>query len=149
MEKSHVVRAWTRKTGAEDFLQSKSKAFALGWKLLNDYQHFVETGRCADTQSELYDFSQFIHNFADRYAGKDDALYQWIAEKGQMIIEVRNQQRSDDKEIPNTHCPLCSTPLTTAKVARDSNGSVRLSAAGRAWCNECATKVDNRNWRSE
>ncbi|NLO88325.1 MAG: hypothetical protein GX090_07230 [Firmicutes bacterium] len=42
MDKTQLVKAWVFSSGAVKQLGSKGKAFALGWKLLNDYLYFSE-----------------------------------------------------------------------------------------------------------
>lgn len=148
MDKTQLVKAWVFSSGAVNQLGSKGKAFALGWKLLNDYLYFSETGCCPVTRARLYDFSQFITNFADHYAGPDDDLYTWIVNNGHTIIEALHKAETEEthEKIPNALCPLCSVPLSADNVARLADGSIRKSAAGRAWCKECAVKIDKNKW---
>jgi hypothetical protein len=40
LDKTKIVKNWVRITGAEFVLGTKGRAFALGWKLLNDYLFF-------------------------------------------------------------------------------------------------------------
>jgi len=146
MDKTQLVKNWVHQSGAEDLFPDKRKAFALGWKLLNDYLTFLETGCCPETKEHLYDFTQFIDIFADLYAGKNDKLYHWIVDNGHTIIDAIQQEENMDEEIPNAHCPLCSVPLTPQNVARSSDGHIRTSTVGRAWCKDCARRVDEKNW---
>lgn len=146
MDKTKIVKNWVRITGAEFVLGTKGRAFALGWKLLNDYLFFLNSGHCPETKAPLYDFTQFIDTFADLAAGTDDDLYHWIVANGHTIIDVLHEEEDQQEDIPNSHCPLCSVPLTPQNVARDPNGHIRTSAVGRAWCTDCARKVQERNW---
>lgn len=147
MDKTHLVKGWVHSSGADNVLPSKGKAFALGWKLLNDYLHFTETGRFAETNREMYDFTEFIDTFADHYAGDDDKLYRWIIKHGFTIIDaLQEEEDRQSSQLPNSHCPLCSRPLSARNVARWDNGELRISVAGRAWCQQCADKMDNKNW---
>ena len=146
MDKTQLVKNWIHQSGAYSFFPDKGKAFALGWKLLNDYLFFLECGRCPETMVELYDFTQFLDTFADLYAGEDDDLYNWIVQQGHTIIETIQHEETTQEEIPNAHCPLCSVPLTSQNVARSSQGPIRKSSVGRAWCTDCARKVDKKNW---
>lgn len=147
MDKTQLVKNWVYNSGADKQFADKRQAFALGWKLLNDYLNFQESGQCPETQAPLYDFTQFIDTFADLYSGADDGLYTWIVNNGHTIIDAIHNSESLHKEIPNAHCPLCSVPLYAGNVARDTNGQVRKSAAGRAWCKECARKMDEKDWK--
>lgn len=147
MDKTQLVKGWIHSSGADRILPNKGKAFSLGWKLLNGYLYFSETGRWQETDKELYDFTEFIGIFANHFAGDDDDLYRWIVNYGYTIIDAL-QQEEDRKinELPNSHCPLCSRPLNADNVARWHNGELRLSVAGHAWCQRCADKVDKKNW---
>lgn len=146
MDKTQLVKDWVRQFGVDDVLGDKGRAFSLGWKLLNDYLSFLETGSCPTTKVQLYDFTQFLDIFADLYAGNDDELYYWIVANGHTIIDALQQEEDQQEEIPNAHCPLCSIPLTPHNVARDSNGQIRTYASGRAWCQDCARRVQEKNW---
>lgn len=146
MNKTKLVNAWICRSGANRQFASKGKAFSLGWKLLNDYLSFLESGCCPETKVPLYDFTHFLDTFADLYAGSNDELYHWIVSNGHTIIEVIQERETVGEEIPNTHCPLCSVPLTNLNVARSQEGHIRTSAMGRAWCKECAQRVDGKNW---
>lgn len=149
MDKTKIVKNWVYQTGVESVLGNKGRAFALGWKLLNDYLYFLDTGCCPETNAPLYDFTQFIDIFADHFAGEDDDLYQWIVANGHTIIDALHEEEDEQLEnIPNSHCPLCSVPLTPQNVARGPNGQIRTSAVGRAWCMDCARKVQEKNWFS-
>lgn len=146
MDKTQLVKNWVRQSGANDFFTDKGKAFALGWKLLNSYLYFLETGTCPETDAPMYDFTQFLDTFADLYAGDDDNLYHWIVGNGHTVIDAIQQDENQYEETPNSHCPLCSVQLTPQNVARNEEGRIRTSVVGRAWCNECASKVDQKNW---
>lgn len=146
MDKTQFVWNWVYQTGADRQLADKRQAFALGWKLLNDYMSFLDSGCCPETKKPLYDFTQFIDSFANLYAGRNDELYKWIVSHGHTIIEAVHENETFDEEIPNTHCPLCSVPLSAQNVARSPGGHIRTSAVGRAWCKDCARKVDEKNW---
>jgi len=148
MDKTQLVKNWVRQSGVEKHLTDKGKAFGLGWKLINDYLFFLESGCSPESKVVLYDFTQFIDTFADLYAGEDDELYQWIVNNGHTIIDALQQEEAVQEEIPNAHCPLCSVPLTPLNVARDQGGQIRRSAAGRVWCKDCARKVDEKNWNT-
>ena len=146
MDKTQMVKHWIRLSGADRYFPDKRKAFALGWKLLNDYFLYLESGNCPETKVELYDFTQFLDVFADLYAGPDDELYNWIVQRGHTVIDAIQYDDKDAEEIPNAHCPLCSVPLTPQNAARSRIGSIRISSVGRAWCKDCAQKVDEKKW---
>lgn len=151
MDKTQLVKNWVHHTGAAGQLGGKRQAFALGWKLLNDYLYFLESGRCPETEVVLYDFTQFIDTFANLYSGNNDTLYTWIVNNGHTIIDAlhNNEAREEEESIPNSHCPLCSVPLSAQNVARDQEGRIHTSAAGRAWCRDCAKKVHEKKWLSQ
>ncbi len=151
MDKTQLVKDWVHQFGVEDVLNDKGKAFALGWKLLNDYLYFLESGCFPETNADLYDFTQFIDTFADGFAGDDDDLYRWIVANGHTIIDALQQEEATEdlqQGIPNAYCPLCSIRLTPQNVSRDPDGRIRTSAAGRAWCQDCVRKVQEKNWLS-
>jgi hypothetical protein len=146
VDKTLLVKTWVRQSGADQIIPDKGKAFALGWKLLNDYLFFLESGHCPETKAELYDFTQFLDTFADLYAEDKDELYNWIVKHGHTIIDTIQHDEKVRETIPNAHCPLCSVPLTSQNVARNTDGLIRTSSVGRAWCKDCARKVDEKNW---
>ncbi|MTI94401.1 MAG: hypothetical protein FH749_02780 [Firmicutes bacterium] len=131
MDKTQLVKNWIRHYDVEQIAGGKKKAFGLGWKLLNDYLYFLETGRCPETKEEFYDYSQFIHTFADSIAGQDDDLYEWIVKYGSTLTQRNIQDEKNlSGELPNSHCPLCSVRLNSERVARNEDGSVRRSPTG-------------------
>ncbi|MTI93964.1 MAG: hypothetical protein FH749_00540 [Firmicutes bacterium] len=147
MNKTSIVKDWVRKTGAANVVGSQDKAFGMGWKLLNAYLYFLETGCYIDDDKELYDYTCFIHEFADRFAGSDDELYRWLSRQGCTIME-KDVYAEKDSGQPNSHCPLCGKRLNRVTVARNKDGSIKKSVAGRAWCANCASVASKKKWKT-
>lgn len=125
---------WLEKTGASKVVANKPLAKRIATGLLRGWRKYIKTGRCPWTGEELYDYTYFLHAFAQHYAGTDDELYSWLTENGYKMMDIIFNQ---DNSSPNRFCPVCGRILTTANTAKAEDGGQAFQ--GRLWCKKCAS----------
>lgn len=129
------AKLWIKESGADSAIADREKVKKIALSLVRGWRRYKKTGRSPWSGGDLYDYTYFLHEFADRYAGPDDALYKWLCEKAVSIME--DLDYLDGSGVPNRFCPVCGRILTAANVARTENGEV-ASAHKKSWCQACA-----------
>lgn len=130
MSDSQQARKWVERTGAEAVIGDKRQACKLGLSLLRAWRRYKKTGDCLWTDGELYDYTYFLHAFAQRHAGSNDELYFWLTDGGLKILDALQYQ--DDLK-PTRFCRVCGTILTKDNYSADQS----LSQV-KSWCDKCA-----------
>ena len=133
MTDARQARRWVELTGAENIIQDRSKARKIALSLLRGWRRYKKTGLCPWTDEELYDYTCFLHAFADRHAGNDDDLYHWLSNCSLAMLDSQTQ----DSPAQNRLCPICGRLLTMANVAKTDSGEVQVSIQGKSWCRKC------------
>lgn len=128
MSDSQQARKWVERTGAEAVIGDKRQACKIGLSLLRSWRRYKKTGRSTWTDGELYDYTYFLHAFAQRHAGPNDELYFWLTDSGLKILDALQHE----EDLKPTHfCRVCGTILTK------DNYDEGLHQV-KSWCNKCA-----------
>jgi hypothetical protein len=134
MSDSRQARRWIEETGADAVITDKASAKKIALSLLRGWRRYKVTGICPWTGVKLYDYTCFLHAFAERYAGPDDDLYTWLTKGGLRILDALQTQET--LSAPNIFCPVCGRVLTNNNGA--DKGDLWVSAQGKSWCRECS-----------
>lgn len=131
----HLADKWVKETRAGEAISDKRQLKKVSLSLLRAWRRYKKTGRCPWTGADLYDYTHFLHAFADRYAGSDDDLYHWLTDSGLKMLDIMQQRESGAQ--PAKFCPICGRRLTQATSGQGPKG--------KAWCNSCAINAKLKN----
>lgn len=82
-----LVRRWVEETGATGVIQDTDQAVKIGLSLLRSWRYYQITGRYRWSGDELYDYTCFLHAFANQHAAKNDTLYKWLTDGGLQLLD--------------------------------------------------------------
>ena len=134
MNSSKLAWEWIRETGARERLGSLERAKSVAGQLVSGYQQFIRSGRWGKVNRELYDYHDFLHCFADYIAPRDQELYQWLLKKSERLLTIR--QKAKRAGLSYWYA-VCARRIDLNSVAQKPDGSMRLSAQGKVWCEKC------------
>jgi len=138
MTDAQVANKWVEETGAKEVFRSEAEAKKVGLSLLRAWRRYKKTGRCPWTGDELYDYTCFIHAFADKFAPEDDNLYHWLTANSHRLM---HNNLASSPISGCGFCPVCGRALTSDNVARGENSEILSFAQGKSWCSLCAAEA--------
>lgn len=121
MTDTALAKKWLKTVAADAVIPGKKRQNQIAFNLLRGWRSYQNTGLCPWTKEVLYDYTFFLHAFAQRYSGEDDELYHWLRDEGIKMLDILNGTKDrkfcrawgviispGDTEECNTLCTICA-----------------------------------------
>ncbi len=129
MTDTALAKRWLKTVAADAVIPGKKRRNKIALNLLRGWRSYQKSGLCPWTKEVLYDYTFFLHAFAQRYGGENNELYQWLRDKGIKMLDILNGTKerklcwacgaiinSGDTEGSTTLCSICADSALMRRI---------------------------------